>query len=48
MALNIVEKALKMQMNGHYRIGHFILSVFGIEIPKEVVISEVGGAIQYV
>lgn len=43
MALNIVEKALKMQMNGHYRIGHFILSVFGIEIPKEVVISEVGG-----
>ena len=43
MALNIVEKALKLQQNGHYIIGHFILSVFGIEIPKEVVIKQLGG-----
>lgn len=48
MSLNIVEKALKLQMNGHYRAGHLILSLFGIEIPKEVVVSEVGGAILYV
>ena len=45
MTLNIVEKALKLQLKGHYRIGHLILSFFGIEIPKEVKFSQVGGVI---
>ena len=44
MVLNIVEKALKLQINGHYRIGHFILSLLGVEIPKEVIFKQVGGS----
>lgn len=47
MELNIVEKALKLQQNGHYIIGHLVLSIFGIEIPKEVKFKQVGGVILY-
>ena len=43
MKMNIVEKALKLQNNGFYYLGHFILSVYGIEIPKEVEIKQLGG-----
>lgn len=43
MVLNVVEKALKLQNGRHYRLGHLILSIFGIEIPKEVVFSDLGG-----
>lgn len=44
MALNIVEKALKLQNGNYYKLGHFILSVFGVEIPKQVFIKQLGGA----
>lgn len=43
MTLNIVEKALKLQNGRYYKLGHFILSVFGLEIPKEVIIKQLGG-----
>ena len=43
MVLNIVEKALKLQSNGYYKIGHLILCLFCVEIPKEVKFKQVGG-----
>ena len=42
MGLYLVEKALKLQNGGYYRLGHFILSLFCVEIPKEVVIKGLG------
>lgn len=43
MKLNIVEKALLAQSKGKYRIGHFILALFGVEIPKYVIFKQIGG-----
>ena len=43
MKLNIVEKALWYQRKGYVRFGHFILALFSIEIPNEVVFKQVGG-----
>ena len=39
MRRNIVERMVDLQMKGYYRIPHFILSVFGLEIPPEVQFS---------
>lgn len=44
MKLNIVEKALFYQSKGWYKISHIILSLFCIEIPKEVKFAQIGGA----
>lgn len=44
MKLNVVEYALRLQIKGHYKLGHLILCIFGIEIPKEVEFKQVGGA----
>lgn len=43
MKLNIVEKALLAQSKGWYKFSHFILAAFCIEIPKEVIIKNIGG-----
>jgi len=43
MKLNVVEYALRLQIKGHYKLGHLILCFFGIEIPKEVEFKQVGG-----
>ena len=40
MKLNIVEKALFLQNNGYYKIGQFLLVLFCIEFPREVVIPK--------
>ena len=45
MKLNIVEKALFLQNNGYYKIGHFLLALFCIEFPREVVIPKWGGGV---
>lgn len=42
--LNIVEKAILWQSKGWYKLPHLILSIFSLEIPKEVIFRQVGGA----
>lgn len=42
MRRNIVERMVDLQVKGYYRIPHFILSIFGLEIPPEVQFSGVG------
>ena len=48
MKLNIVEKALFLQNNGYYKIGHFLLGLFCIEFPKDVIVPKWGGRILFV
>lgn len=43
MRLNIVDKAVLWQTKGWYFLPHFILSIFSLEIPKEVVFRDIGG-----
>lgn len=43
MSSYLVEKALKLQNGKHYKLGHFLLSLYCVEIPKEVVIKELSG-----
>lgn len=46
--MNIVERLISLQLRGHYKVAHFFLTLFGLEIPPEVIFPTKLGGVRFV